>query len=224
MSSVLGLVGRVRKSFLADNVAAIEADYEWDNADVVAALDSTQKRIARRLLNIEDAEHPEICHIPVIPGHSCYYPLDPRVLRVERVLWPGRGEPLTRMVDSTWLDRYDTGWEDKEGTPDAFCTTPGGNPQLVVNRRATVEGEIRLRVKRLPLAELALAGETELLEADDCLIAGALAQLYGKDDKKTFDPVRVQLWEGRFEKALDELKDTQAALAPRVMTMRPEPF
>lgn len=218
------LVDRLRTEFLDDAVGAIEDDYRWKTAEILAGLSWAQDQLARRLLLIEDSTTVAVCQATIsVLGDGTYprtFNLHNKVLRVEMLLFPGITRPLVQ-ASVGFLDQFDPGWHEKTGNPTHFTVNPQSRA-ITFNRQPTSGGTALLTVKRLPLVAFTMAGidsEATEIDYDTELMHGALVKLYGKDDKRTFNPTRSRKWSQQFDQDIREIMRDRAALSPAVHVM-----
>jgi hypothetical protein len=227
MSTAAELVERLRSEILDDTIAAVEDDYGWKTSEILAALDWAHGDLAGRLLLIEDSTTVAVCNITIAKSGGVYprtYTLHPSVLAIERLKYPGVTVPLAQTTVNI-LDRADSGWEAKEGTPTLFVVNR--NKTITFNRQPIADGTVTMTVKRKPLEKFSAAdADTEMIgpefDYDDALLHGAAMKLYLKDDKKTFDPTRSRMWGQEYRDDIDKIIRDQAALSPQIHIMRPE--
>ena len=227
-TSVAALVNRLRTEFLDDAIAAEEDDFAWPSAVLVSALNTAHKELAKRLLLIEDSTTPAICQLTLAEAGGAFprtLAFDSRVLRIERLKFPGIPRPL-QQVSQAFLDERDSGWDEKTGNPEAFFINPSAYT-ITFNREPVSGGTVYLTVKRKPLADFTTAGLTkanpetiELPGLEDELCHGALKYAYLRDDKKTFDATRAKVWAAQFEEGIRQIIRQQAAMSAEAPIMR----
>jgi hypothetical protein len=219
------IVNRLRTEFLDDAIAAEEADYQWQSAAIVSAITSAHRELAKRLLLIKDSSTPETCNIEITAGTDGLFPqtvaISPKVLRVDRLKFPGVTKPL-KLTSQGELDAFDSGWDEMTGTPELFFVSPAEGT-ITFNRRPMSGGTVTMTVRRLPLQNFTVGGLTssspeklELFGFDDEVCHGALKYLYLRDDKKTFDPTRANVWSNQFEEDIRQIIRKMAAISPEV--------
>jgi hypothetical protein len=244
MSTVQEIITRIKTEFLDDNRGGTDAQAQWRTADLVAALNSSEREIAHRLLLIQDSITPSVCRINIAKVSGVYpqsYAHSPKIVRIERLMYPNVALPLPRKTleqfdneagirdNSDYPIRYigtNVTWQGQKGTPFAY-TLDFSRGYVTFNRVPTVTGVVTMTVKRLPLVNMTadnLETSPEIQEYDDVLIHGALKYAYLKDDSETFDPVRSGVWSKQFEADIKQIELDQAALNPRSYIMRPERF
>jgi hypothetical protein len=174
-------------------------------------------------LLIGDSTTAETCQVTVAAGDDGAFPrtvaISPKVLRVDRLKFPGLTTPL-RQTSQAALDCRDPGWDEKTGTPAAFFVSPVEST-LTFNRQPVTGGTVALAVRRLPLQDFTVgglsAGVPERLEffgLDDAVCHAALKYLYMRDDKKTFDPQRASLWSSQLEEDIRQIIRHRAEISP----------
>jgi hypothetical protein len=235
--NLTGLVARMREEFLDDLVGASVGDCKWSDANLVAALNSAERELCKRLFLLHDAASPAICQINIAQVTGVYpreFAISDKILRIERLKYPGVHQPLEQTTFEK-LDGIDPGWDEIDGT--LGVPSARGVPSLYVvdfntglltfNRQPIADGVVRLQVKRLPLADLSATDMTtspEIKQLDDELIHGALKFAYLKDDSRTFDPTRAKVWGDTFESDIRQITQNRAAFNPREYTTVPERF
>ena len=225
---IKGLVKRMREEFLNDTEGSTEDDYRWKTANLVAALSASQRELSKAPLFLISDTSSSICQITVALVEGIYprsYAIDERVLRIERLRFPGVVKPLTSATVEQ-LDAEEPGWDDRKGTPSRY-TVDFETGLLTFNRQPLSGGVVSMSVKRLPLlnfSDTKLDASPEIKQRDDELIHGALKYAYLKDDKLTYDPSRASAWAAIFEKDKTQIRQDQAAYNPQILVMRPERF
>lgn len=221
--NITGLVNRIRTEFLDDN-AGSETGQFWKTPNIISALSLAERELCRRLYLLHDSTTTAICQIPIIAGTSSYT-IDSRILRIERLKYPGVTIPLTR-VTTDWLDRNNPEWESRTGLP-SFYVLDTDSLTITFDSKPLVAGTVNMTVKRLPLLPLLdreMSDFPELQQLDDELIHGALKYLYMKADAETFDTDMVKRWEDQFETDIAKIVQNRAAFNPQITICRPERF
>ncbi len=228
MSSNRELINRMRTEFLNDTEGAVESDYKWSTANLASALNSAQNELSKRLLLLYDSTTESVCRIAVTAVAGVYpqsVALSDKILRVQRLRFPGVARPLEQMTMER-MDQMYPYWESEKGTPDAFMVDLD-NFTITFNRQPTAGGVVSLAVKRLPLADItenSLTASPEIRQMDDEMIHGALKYAYLKDDLETFDPVRSGVWSKVFESDIAQIVRNRAAFNPADTVCRAERF
>lgn len=223
-----GLIGRMRAEFLSDDTGTSELDYLFKTPAIVAALVQAERELARRLYLISDSTTAEICHLSVAAVLGVFprtYALDDRILRIERLKFPGVTQPLIRTT-TTKLDEQDPGWDELKGTPTHFVADMESF-SVTFNRQPLAGGTAVLHVKRLPLVRLTTKtpnSSFEIKQLDDELIHGALKYLYLRPDIEGYDAALARKWEVKFEEDIDTITQNKAAMNPQEYICRPERF
>jgi hypothetical protein len=224
-----GLVARIRTEFLSDDVGD-ESSYLWKTPAIVSALGLAERDLARKLYLLADSITPEVCRFSVVAALGVFpraYAIDDRILRIERMKFPGVTTPLIRKT-TEWLDQNDPGWDEAIGTPSHFVADTD-NFTVTFNRQPVTGGTVQMNVKRLPLVRLTsssadLAKSLEVKQLDDELIHGALKYLYLRPDIEGYDAALSKKWENQFETDISVIIQNQAAMNPKEYVCKPERF
>lgn len=242
-----GLALRMRDEFLIDGAGVTDKENFWPLPNLYSALISAEKELVRRLHLIYDASTPSICQIAIAAVNGVFprsYPLNDRIIKIKRLMYPGQSRPLPQksleqldqefQPSGLYSDDYRnsggsmSSWDTQTGVPTAF-TLDYISGYLTFNRQPLVAGIAHMAVKRLPLTDRVAidARATATLEVkqyDEEIIHGALKYAYLKDDSQTFDPVRSALWAKTFEADIQRIQQDRATLNPQPYVMRPERF
>lgn len=141
------------REFLGDKVEP----YLWSDDFLLSALNRAEQEVAIRVLPFHDETTDAVTKISVVADTDTYA-LDPRVIRIDGLLYDGT--PLPQADPEDLFKTQGETWRDQTGTPTAwFCD--GRNITLVPT--PIFSGTVRLQVKRLPLTDLSLfSGSPEL--------------------------------------------------------------
>ncbi len=223
-----GLVTRIRTEFLDDANGIREAHFLWKTRHIIASLSQAERELCRKLFLLHDSTTAEICQFSVAAQGGIFpreYPIDDRILRIERLKFPGVTKPLERKT-TAWLDQHDPGWDEATGTP-SFFTVDSGDFVIAFNRQPITGGTVTMTVKRLPLMPLSekeTSVSPEVKQLDDELIHGALKYLYIKPDLEGYDPNLSAKWAKQFDADIDQITLNRAAMNPQEYVCRPERF
>lgn len=145
------LIGLARE-FLGDKVEP----YLWSDDFLLSALNRAEQEAAIRLLCFHDQTTDAVTKISVT-ANKATYALDPRIIRVESLLYDG--SPLPQ-VDPESLDTIQgSAWRDEAGVP-LYWFCDGRNIHLTPTPE--IPATIRLHVLRLPLADITAFGSPEI--------------------------------------------------------------
>lgn len=223
-----GLLKRLREEFLKDASGISEKHFKWKTSHLLSALAQAERELCRRLYLLSDSTTPEICHLSITAIDGAFprtVALDDRILRIDRLKFPGVSKPLDQTTTSV-LDQQDSGWDEKSGTPTGFVADLD-DFSLTFNRQPIAAGTVMMSVRRLPrinINEKALDDSPELKQKDDELLHGALKYLFIKPDLEGYDPGLSAMWSKQFEADIKQLVQNQAAMNPQAQTARPERF
>lgn len=223
-----GLVNRIRTEFLDDAEGLKESAFRWKTAHIIASLSQAERELCKKLFLLHDSTTAAVCQFTVAAVNGVFpreYAFDERILRIERLKFPGVTKPLERTT-SAWLDQNDSGWDEAEGTPSHY-TVDSGDYIISLNRKPVTGGTATMTVKRLPLLTLAEKGpgdSPEVKQLDDEMIHGALKYLYLKPDLEGYDPALSAKWGKVFADDIDQIVLNRAAMNPQQHVCRPERF
>lgn len=223
-----GLVTRIRGEFLDDDRGNRESQFIWKTPQIVNALSLAERDLCKRCHLLNDSTTADICRITIAATDGVYprtVAHDARVLRIQRLKFPGVTTPLTQK-NITWLDANDPGWDEKSGTPTHFAVD-GDSCAITFNRQPLAGGVVLMTVKRLPLVPINEKDATqspEVKNLDDELIHGALKYLFSKPDLEGYDPNLADKWDRQFERDIKQITQDQAALNPQELVCKPERF
>jgi len=143
------------------------------------------------------------------------FPLSSLVLEVEECKFATHQWKLTKVSIAKW--QTNPWWEQVVGMPTEYATD-GDNNRLFVNFRFTAADVLKLAVRRLPLANLVVDGDSPEFRTSyhDFLKNGVLSLMYLKHDSQTFDPAKSADYEGKFKLDLDEIKQQESILDRRL--------
>ena len=219
MKNVKGLIERMRNEFLDDTEGVASGDSKWTDGNLVSALNSAERELARRLFLISDTSTASICRIDIASVEGVFprsYASSGKIVKIDRLKYPGVTKPLP-ITTMDVLDQKDPGWDERTGTPSAFILD-ADNFTITFNRQPVVSGVVSLWVKRLPLNDLSVSNLNaypEIKQYEDELIHGALKYAYLKDDNRTFDPVRAGIWGKQFNEDISLIIRDKAARTPQ---------
>lgn len=225
---IKGLVARIRSEFLDDDAGSSEDSYLFKSPHIIASLSHAERELCRRLHLLSDSTTPAICQINLVAVNGVFprsYGIDDRILRIERLKFPGASRPLLQTTTS-WLDRYDQGWDEAEGTPTHYAVD-NDDYSITFNRQPLTGGIVSMLVKRLPLMPINIKSTTEspeIKQRDDELIHGALKYIYLKPDIEGYDPNLATKWANQFEADINQIVLDRAAMNPQEYVCRPERF
>lgn len=227
--NIEGLVKRIRTEFLDDAVGSSEKHYRWKTPHIVAALSRAERELCKRIFLLHDSTTPAVCQLEWVAAVDGTFPrtaaIDDRILRIERLKFPGVTKPLIQKTIA-WLDQYDPGWDEKTGTPSHYVVD-ADDFSITFNRQPLSGGTVAMTVKRYPLVSIIEKTEKlspEVKQLDDELIHGALKYLYLKPDLEGYDPALSAKWAAQFESDIEDTKLNRAAMNPQEIVCRPERF
>ncbi|OPY82500.1 MAG: hypothetical protein A4E65_00800 [Syntrophorhabdus sp. PtaU1.Bin153] len=180
--------------------------YGWSNADLISYINQRRNEFARRTLYWRDSATALICSITGIIGTGDY-PLDERIIRLERVKGSWRDTPLIRKTVS-WMDTHKAGWEAAADADPLYYLVDKVTGYLTVWPKPATPGTIALTVSRLPLAQLTLSDIEKTPTAtpldfplmwQEHLIDGVLSSAYGKPDSETRNEERERHYLDKWE-------------------------
>jgi hypothetical protein len=227
--TIQGLVTRIRTEFLDDAEGSVEANFLWKTAHIVSSLNQAERELCRRLYLLHDSTTVEICQISIVAVDGVFprsYAMDDRILRIERLKFPGVTPPLIRKT-TDWLDQHDSGWDEAKGTPSHYVVDADEH-SITFNRQPETGGTVTMTVKRLPKLSIIEKNRStdspELKQLDDELIHGALKYLFSKPDLEGYDPSLSAKWGNQFETDIKQIEQNRAALNPQENICRAERF
>jgi len=226
--NIEGLVTRVRTEFMDDAKGLHESQFLWKTPHIIASLSQAERELCRKLFLLHDSTTVAICQLTIAAANGIFprgYVIDDRILRIERLKFPGVTKPLERKT-TAWLDQHDPGWDEAEGTP-SFFTVDSGDYIVSFNRKPITGGTVAMTVKRLPLMPLiekATNDSPEIKQLDDEMIHGALKYLYIKPDLEGYDPNLSAKWGKQFDADIEQITLNRAAMNPQEYVCRPERF
>ena len=226
--NIEGLVKRIRSEFLDDAKGMHESHFLWKTVHIIAALSQAERELCKKLFLLHDSTTAAVCQFIVADVNGVFpreYAIDERILRIERLKFPGVTKPL-ELKTTAWLDRQDPGWDEAEGTP-SFFTVDSGDFVISFNRKPITGGTVSMTVKRFPLQTLlekSTNNSPEVKQMDDELIHGALKYLYIKPDLEGYDPNLSAKWGKQFDADIEQIALNRAAMNPQEYVCRPERF
>lgn len=229
MMNIEGLVKRIRTEFLDDTVGPSENLYLWKTPQIVAALSRAERELCKRIFLLHDSTTPAVCQLELVAAVDGTFPrtlaFDDRILRIERLKFPGVTQPLAQKT-LAWLDQYDPGWDEKNGTPSHYVVD-ADDFSITFNRQPVSGGTVAMAVKRYPLIPIIEKTEKlspEVKQLDDEIIHGALKYLFLKPDLEGYDAALSTKWAAQFESDIEDIIQTRAAINPQQYICRPERF
>lgn len=226
--NIEGLVTRIRGEFLSDDIGPKESHYRWKTLHIIASLSQAERELCKKLFLLKDSTTAAICQIAINAIAGVFprsYAIDDRLLRIERLKFPGVTTPLIQTTTDI-LDQQDPGWDEAIGTPTHFVLD-ADDFSITFNRQPTTGGIVNMSVKRLPLTsiiEKAKSESPEIKQLDDELIHGALKYLFIKPDLEGYDPDLSAKWARQFEADIEQIIQNRAAMNPQENICRPERF
>lgn len=227
--NIEGLVKRIRTEFLDDSTGSGERHYLWKTPHIIAALSRAEHELCKRILLLHDSTTPEVCKLEWVAGVDGTFPrsaaIDDRILRIERLKFPGVTQPLVQKT-SAWLDQHDPGWDEKTGTPSHYVVD-ADDFSITFNRQPLSGGAVAMTVKRYPLVpiiEKTVKLFPEVKQLDDELIHGALKYLFLKPELEGYDSALSTKWAAQFESDIENIIQNRAAMNPQEIVCRPERF
>lgn len=218
------LIKRMRIEFLDD---LLEPPF-WPSSNIISSLSQAERELCRRLYLLHDSTTAAICQIPIAATGGIFprsYAIDNRILRIDRLKYPGITKPLTQTTTAQ-LDQFDSGWDEATGTPTKYVVDTD-DFTITFDRQPTTAGTVNMQVKRLPLIPLlsrALTDSPELKQLDYEMIHGALKYLYIRPDAETFNIDLSKKWDNQFETDIQHIIQNRAAMNPQTWVCRPERF
>lgn len=164
-----------------------EEDYLWSDAELTRYLNEAEKEACRRARLIIDSSNVEVTVIDVDAGDPVC-DVDPRVIRILEAVPTWDNRPLRRttmqelnLQEPTWRDRVDA-------RPQHYIADYATN-QIRIFPIPSVTGQLRLRVYRIPLEDMAAeVDEPEIKPMyHEKLIHWAKHRAYLKKDADTLD-------------------------------------
>jgi hypothetical protein len=149
----------VREDFLFDvsnSVDGTDAEGGWSNDFILRQIGEAQRQACYRqdLRHLFDSTTEAICQIPLVAGTQSYA-LDPRILRIQSLVYDGTVLPQTTQAR---LDDSGRDWRNAtSGSPRAFFVTG----RTLTLDRPPGTGVLALEVWREPLATPAMYDELE---------------------------------------------------------------
>jgi hypothetical protein len=243
--TLLEIITEIRS--LADDEVGLDDDLFWSSSDLLAYVNRVYRKIAKECLCIRDASTPAVCQIAVDPvdyttltsgtldhlwansASSPLYQLDvtpyllalhASVLQIDEVKWAVRPWTLTKVSSQKWAQ--DVMWEQRVADPTEYATDLNTG-KLALNYRSTAADILLLRIRRLPLADL--AADTDVPEFrsayHDAFMDGVLELMYLKQDAESFDKKKAEIHGKRFLDRLDEIKHLEEELDKKLTTNAP---
>ena len=196
------LVDNVRLK-LADNTPS---ERRWSDEEVLAAVNTGEREVARRTYDIRDSSTSAICTV-TIEEDVATYDLSTKVLYIERMECSYDGYPLSKRTIA-WLDEERKTWKVDEGMPDfvegrtSFTVTP-----IPTDEHAGYY--FYLTVVRLPLLDLSESNATPEVHEKfyEDIEDYACYKLKMKRDADTFDPEGAMGFYALFEKSVGARPD-----------------
>lgn len=201
----------------------------WSDDELVAYLNYAEQRIAEECLVLRDsvtasdANGDPVCVIPVAATNNVYtntYDIHPSIIKIFGVSYGTNRTSLT-LTSRDVLDRIRPTWRTQTGTPQYYIidATTG---QLVLDRVPTADSNIYLSAARLPLIEMSRARLTDSpslpTKYHRKLINGVLGQAYLKQDVETLNMNKATLFNGQFEKDIEQIKRSELRLYRGALT------
>ncbi len=170
----------------------------WSDDELISYVNDGQREACRRARLIVDSTTDEITLIALQTGESSY-PLDDRILFIRRAKLAGRSEVLHRKSFQD-LDIEAPDWEGETGEPRLFVPDMDEN---VFRPYPTPEddGEVRLTVVRLPLADMAQDNDEPEIKPryHDSMMNWVYYRAYSKQDADTKDDAKAAAYLTMFE-------------------------
>lgn len=142
------------------------------------------------------------------------FPLDPLIIDVEECKWTLQQWKLRKVSVTKW--QANPWWEQVIGMATEFATD-GDTNRIFVNFRTTGTDTLKLFVRRLPKVDLVNDADVPEFKSDyhDFFKNGVLSLMYRKQDSQAFDAAKSIDYEGKFNRDLDEIKQSEALLDNR---------
>lgn len=173
------------------------APYLWSDTEITGYANDAEREACRRARLITDSTTAAVCSITLSTAVS--YPLDPKVLFINRVKLVGESIPLAP-ISYKDLDRQVPGWEDNTGTPTHFVKdTDTGRFRPYPT--PTVAGTAKLTVTRMPLEDMVTSHDEPEIRPHlhDSLLFWVLYRMFSKPDNDGHDEVKAAKNLGLFE-------------------------
>lgn len=186
------------RTWLRDMEGVADADHLLTSAMALMYFNEAIDEACRRSRLIVDSTTAEICRI-AITANTPDYDLDPRIIKVQRVMIQGRDTPLMR---KSWrdLDEQFPGWEAQTGTVDSYLTDQNSG-KLRLFRIPTVTNTASLTVVRTPLAPLTgLTSVPEIAPRYHAkLVQYVIGSFFDNEDSETYDPRKAARAMSKFD-------------------------
>ncbi len=180
-----------------DDEVGTDADKFVRQWQILAYLNDAEQEACIRGRLLTDSTTDEICAVELTAGVSTYAH-DHRILYVLRGKITGALRPLSR-VSFTRLDELVEGWEDLQGTPEAFVTGMDKG-RLRLFKTPTAAGMMNLTVIRLPLADVTTKTSPEIpAYLHVSLIPWIKYRIYNNQDSELFNKMRADQELAQFE-------------------------
>ncbi len=178
--------------------------YFWPDDYLAKIASQAEREACRRGALIIDSTS-QFCTLAFEAGDDVLK-LDKRILEIRRARVVGTGAKLYS-VTSDQLDRNNETWESETGDPYSYVSdyqTGAIRPYPVPK----IAGEVRLTVRRLPLADMELdEDEPEIRpESHSALVQWMLYRAYMRQDADTFNPAKAAAALAEFTKEFGEKK------------------
>ncbi|MFK7941811.1 MAG: DUF6682 family protein [Paracoccaceae bacterium] len=175
------------------------APYLWTDSFLLEAAVDAENEAARRGRLIVDSTTTAICQIDVVAG-TALYPLDPRVIQVNRMSFVDEAMPVTPMMVRQ-LDACLPGWLTEESDPPIYWCPDYQQGQILLVGIPTSDATLKLSVERLPLVEMdQMEDEPELRpEYHRNLRHWMMYRAYSLRDSETFNLEQAALAKQMFE-------------------------
>ena len=204
------------RNLLSDGVGDSNFAY-WRDAELIEYINGCVEQLCERTSCLVDSISDVACLITLVPGQR-HYPLHASVLDVSRVQPSWGYTPLEQKSAGT--ANHD--WLTTVGTPASYVLDYS-NGMLSLTAAPVSSGlSLRLTVTRLPLVELAYAGDVPEIpkQYHRSLYDGVMELAYLKQDSETYNLSKSKLHGDRWESRLAEIVRRESRLKPRFTVAR----
>lgn len=178
--------------------------YRWSDDELAQYLNDAVYDLCRCKI-IKDSTTGAICSIDVV-AETQSYPLDERIISIERVKLSKITKPLTRITTDI-ADSYYPNWETQTGMPSVYIHDEG---KITLIWIPDEDDTLKLTVFRLPLSPITMAdvaSDIEVpLEYQGHLYKGMYMLAYDKHDSDTYDPKMRDRYSYEWEIFKDRVK------------------
>jgi hypothetical protein len=209
MPTAQNLMDSVRAT-LNDEVGVV-ADLLWTDTELLEYINDAEREACIRMRILVDSVTTSTSRITIVNG-TAIYPLDSKVVSVDRMKMASTSDPALHPVTRKVLDLTDPAWESETGVPRNYILEDIKTVKfLQLYPNPSAGGTMNLTVVRIPLAEMTAVGVPEIPEPlHRDLMNWMLFRAYTKQDSKVDQNIKTgtltkeKFYLSQFEKVFGE--------------------